>query len=180
MSEQGNSDFAVEMPEAEAVRADAEQFAVAIPPEVLPCVTADQCTIIAASIKALEAVRERIKEQAAAMIAKVERAEDFLHRLYDAPLAEFVRQHAAGKSRYVDLLGAGRLALRRTPDRVDVTDEDAYMAWAKEADPAGATFWRQLVVEAPCKRQLSDYVKTTSEIPPGTVLVPGADSLTIK
>ncbi|MFA5377241.1 MAG: host-nuclease inhibitor Gam family protein [Dehalococcoidia bacterium] len=74
-----------------------------------------------------------------------------------------------GKKRSINL-PFGIAGFRHTPDKLEIKDEAAALAWAKANKPEAVK-----VRESILKEPLADHIKTTGEIPDGCEPVPGED-----
>lgn len=78
------------------------------------------------------------------------------------------------KRRSVPLIGA-TVGLRKTPEKVDVKDFEAFKAWAKEHYPGAIR-----IKEEPDKPIINRIIKETGEVPDGVEIIDGTEVLYVK
>lgn len=93
----------------------------------------------------------------------------------EAGLREFVEREIAGKKERSVTLLSGRIGFRKSPDALEITEQDTVMEWCKANLPDAIK-----VVESVQKTPIKQHVKATGEIPPGTEYKPGEDRFYIE
>jgi phage host-nuclease inhibitor protein Gam len=93
-------------------------------------------------------------------------------------MAEFLRPWVAeqikdGKKRSINLPD-GVAGYRKQPDKVDITDEAAALAWAREHCPEAVK-----VVESVLKTPLKAWIEDNGELPPGVDMSTGDEKFYI-
>jgi phage host-nuclease inhibitor protein Gam len=124
---------------------------------------------------ACAAARGRIDLREEELLRRNEGSTSFIR----AAAEEFARTHrkdlvSRGKTAH---LVHGEVAYRSTPEKVEVEDPAAALAWC-EAQGVEAGFTR-IKVEIN-KKALSEYVLSSGVIPPGCAIVPASETITLK
>lgn len=116
---------------------------------------------------------ERITAWAEAQTQKLDRDETYFLGL----LEEWHRSRADEDGKTV-ALPAGKLRLRKSPDRIEVEDEDGFVAWVESADHDaldGVLRWQPQIL----KSAIKDYMVRTGEIPPHVRIVTGLERFSV-
>jgi hypothetical protein len=123
---------------------------------------------IARACETLEALHARRKE----LLKPIERKRSWLDQF--RPLLEsWARTALAGQKARSIKLTYGAVRFRRSPDRLEVVDEDIAVAWAQAMCPAAVR--RTVLVSV-----LKATIKDTGEAIPGCELVPGEDTFSVE
>ena len=112
---------------------------------------------------AIAEARKRIEREVSGYRRTVERMATFLE--------PWVRERLAGEKRKSLRLLSGRVGLRKSPDRLEVTDAELAIAYLKSFGGADAI----RVKEEVDKRALMADVKAGAPLPEGCELVPGSE-----
>jgi len=80
----------------------------------------------------LDAERQRIKSQAAAMIARLDTDENGLKHRFESQVIEFTRRQIEGTRRKSYQTLQGTLSFRTVPPSLKITDEDAALTFAQK------------------------------------------------
>lgn len=118
-----------------------------------------------------EAWHQQIGAWLAKATAEYTRSVEYMESL----LRPFVTEELKGKkSRHVTF-PAGEAGFRKSPDRLDITDEAVALMWAKANCPEAVK-----VTETVQKTPLKKRIESTGEMPDGVKLVPGEERFYIK
>ena len=136
--------------------------------------TRKDAAFVVGAIQMVDRQVEDLRRQHGIEIGKLARLSAFWRTHYGAAIEAVVKAElvaAGGKSITLNT-GVGpkptRAGYRKAPAKLDVTDEDAALAWAKENMPEAVK-----VKESVLKTPLKNHVEATSEVPPGCEYHPG-------
>lgn len=120
------------------------------------------CEIVEAQAH-VESLRARREELARPYVRRQQWLDQYLPYLQEYAAATLAGQ----KSRSLKL-AYGDIGFRRTPERVEVSDEEMFISWALKNDPNALKM-------TPSKTGIKTGIKVTGEIPPGVEIFPGED-----
>jgi len=182
----GSRRKALQMSENAAIK---ELFGDELPDNYLPCddipeLTSTQANRIVGIIKQErdaigkiqeqeQSEREFIKLRAEVLSEAHNNRIEYLLDHYSDMLEKFTAVELTEKARSVKLL-YGTLGFRKSPATLEVTDENALMAWAKANLPDAVK-----TVETILKTPVKDHVEATGEIPDGASYIKGVDKFYI-
>jgi hypothetical protein len=124
-------------------------------------------TEIAEARKALDALLERREE----ILKPVLRKRNFLDSFLPALSAWAEQALGTGRARSIKL-AYGTVGFRKQPDRLDVLDAAAAVAWCEANLPTAIT-------KSVAKTELKSYAKETGETPAGCEFVMGTDKFSV-
>jgi phage host-nuclease inhibitor protein Gam len=90
-------------------------------------------------------------------------------------LRPFAEKEVEGKKTRTVSFPNGKAGFRKSPDKLEIEDEKATLAWAKEHKPEAVK-----VTESVLKTPLMEGFKATGELPDGVKFVEGVDTFYLK
>lgn len=123
-------------------------------------------------IARLDEQREALTARRAELLKPIQRKREWLDSF--RPLLESWAREALtyAKARSIKLT-YGAVKFRKSPDRLEVTDEAAALFWARDYRP-------EAIRESINKSDLKAHIKETGEVVPGVELVAGEDTFSIE
>lgn len=125
-----------------------------------------------AEIEEASAALARLQARRDEMLKPIQRRREWLAR-YIADIQAWAARELYGRKERSLNLTYGTLKFRKSPDRVDVTDEAAAIAWAQEAG------YQDVLVIHASKTAIKRRIKDTGEVVPGAAYVVGEDKFEI-
>ena len=128
-------------------------------------------------IVAARAYGKRIKHWAETEQRRARREEAFFLNRFGLELDRWLRRKLAergGKAKSFNL-PAGRVGVRHIGPKIEVINEDAVLAWAREHCPEAIKQTESLL-----KTPLTEHVEATGELPAGTILKQERDEIYVR
>lgn len=118
-----------------------------------------------------EESRRWLNTVAATVQAENDRRQTAL-RFLDEQIARLAKPLIPEGKKSVDVPGIGRIQFRMQPEGARISDQESFLAWAKENEARDLIRTKEEVKVAEAKQYVLDCFKDTGELPPGSEYVP--------
>ena len=170
---------------AAAEIAEVESHGLMAVPYNLAVTTEKDAAFVVGAIQLRRGTAERIKAQANAMAAQIERDADRLETHFAGQLEGYTREHLVGKAKSIKIVtgqGGEKLAVmgfRTVRGGLRIEDKEKALDWGGEQENE-LDFVNVKTTYAPIAAAFKKHFETTGEMPAGCLLKDDTESFTIK
>jgi phage host-nuclease inhibitor protein Gam len=155
---------------------DADALQLFVPDERFHVLDAESANFVIRKILEARRYGERAEAFAAAEMRRAQREEHFFWARFGGELEAWAKEQIAREFRRKSLsLPSGTLGFRTEPQRLTVQDEARVLAWCRSSLPRAVKTAHSVL-----KSEITDYIKSSGELPPGVEITGGGERFYVK